>query len=58
MKQQVLDYLHHVPTFSKFSEEKLERVFDNLDLQDWTAGETVFKKGEARSHTSRLSGPA
>ena len=45
---QVIDYLRHVPTFSKFSDEKLEKMFENLDLQEWAAGETVFRKGEVR----------
>ena len=43
---QVLDYLRHVPSFGKLSKEKLEKLFEVLDLQDYAAGETVFKKGE------------
>ena len=35
-----------MPTFSKFDDDKLEKVFSCLDLQDWSAGETVFQKGE------------
>ena len=43
-----MEYLRQVPTFSKFSDEKLEKVFANLDLQDWSKGEIIFRKGEVR----------
>jgi hypothetical protein len=47
----VLNYLRSVPTFSKFSEAKLEKVCAALDLQDWSKGQTVFRKGEVRTIT-------
>ena len=50
-----MDYLRHVPSFGKLSKEKLEKLFEVLDLQDYAAGETVFKKGEVSARPAPLT---
>ena len=43
---QVVDYLKHVPTFAKFSDQKIEDLADKLSLRTVQAGDTVIKKGQ------------